>query len=142
MKRSVLEPDYNLEKDIELKFQFLSEVENLSDEIEMANLEQRFLTLCNKKGLVIARYRLTDFRCKLVDINEAYLKIFKENNSNLDFADVVRVNEFYATKIEEFYIKFMNKNYPNFEKDYLNFTKRYALLQLSGLEEKDLNPHM
>ena len=73
---------------------------------------------------------------------EEFIKIFKENNSNVDFADVVRVNEFYSTKIEEFYIKFMNNNYPDYKKDYLNFTKRYALLQLSGLEEKDLNPHM
>jgi len=36
----------------------------------------------------------------------------------------------------------MNNNYPDYKKDYLNFTKRYALLQLSDIEEKDLNPHM
>jgi len=35
MKKSVLEPEYDLEKDIELKYQFLDEVVNLSDEIEM-----------------------------------------------------------------------------------------------------------
>ena len=109
MKRSVLERDYNLEKDIELKFQFLSEVENLSDEIDHADLEQGFLTLCNKKGLIIARYRLGSYNCKLVDINEAYLKIFKENNSNVDFAEVVRINEFYSTKIKEFYVDVLGR---------------------------------
>ena len=142
MKKSVLEQDYNLEKDIELKFQFLSEVEDLSDEIKHADLEQGFLTLFNKKGLAIARYKLTDFKCNLVDINKAYLKIYKENNSNLDFADVIRVNEFYSKKIEEFYIKFKNRIYPNFKKDYLRFVERYAMLQLSDIEEKDLNPQI
>ena len=142
MKKSVLEPEYDLEKDIELKYQFFDEVVNLSDEIEYTDLEQGYLTLFNKKGLAIARYRLTSYKCKLIDINEDYLKIFKENNSNLDFANLIRVNEFYSTKIEECYFKFMNKNYQNFKKDYLNFTKRHALLQLSEIEEKDLNPHV
>ena len=142
MKKSVLEPEYDLEKDPKIKSKFLVEVVNLSPDIEDADLEERFLTVYNKKGLAIARYRLTDYKCKLVTVNQEYLHSFKENNSNREFANMLKMDHFLSTRVEEFYIKFMNKNYPNFKKDYLNFTKRHALLQLSDIEEKDLNPHM
>ncbi len=140
MKKSVLEPKYDLEKDPAAKSMFLTKIVHLSPDIEDANLEQSFLTLYNKKGLAIARYRLTDFKCKLVTVNQEYLHSFKENNSNREFADMLKMDHFLSTRVEEFYIKFMNRNYPDFKKDYLNFTKRYALLQLSDIEEKDLNP--